>query len=74
MISVTPHACLTRFLPATCPEHFAVQIDSDGCLKKGQDSGKENNKRLDFSAWLMAWKRYAMGEHFVNLHGEASHL
>ena len=65
MVCALPHTCLTRFLPATCPEHVAVQIDPDGCLRKGQDSSKENNKRLDFSAWLMAWKRYAMGEHFI---------
>ena len=74
MVFASPHTCLTRFLPAACPEHVAVQIDPDGCLRKGQDSNKENNKRLDFSAWLMAWKRYAMGEHLSISLGDASFL
>ena len=60
---------LIRFLPATCPEHVAVHIDSDGCLKKGQDNNKECAKRLDFSAWLMAWRRYAIGQSFKHAPG-----
>ena len=62
-------AFVIRFLPATCPEHVAVHIDSDGSLKKGQDHNKECAKRLDFSAWLMAWRRYAIGQSFKHAPG-----
>ena len=48
-----------RFLPSSCPEHCAVVLDEDGAIRDN-GSKREVARRLDLSAWLLAWDGYAM--------------
>lgn len=49
-----------RFLPSTCPEQCPVLLDEDGAIREGGFK-KDLSRRLDFSVWLLAWDRYAIG-------------
>ena len=49
-----------RFLPSTCPEQCPVLLDEDGTIREGGFK-KDLSRRLDFSMWLLAWDRYAIG-------------
>jgi hypothetical protein len=47
-----------RFLPTMCAEHCKVNLDEHGAAR---EQPKAATKRLDFSAWMLAWDRYALG-------------
>ena len=49
-----------RFLPSTCPEHCPVLLDEDGMFREAGVK-RDLSRRLEFSAWLLAWDRYAIG-------------
>lgn len=58
-IPCPPGLSLGRFLPSTCPEHWPVLLDQDGAVR--ETGVKKDQRRLEFSAWLLAWDRYALG-------------
>ena len=53
------YADLRKFVPTWCTEHCPVALDDEGGLREGGD--KSAGKRLDFSVWMLAWDRYAIG-------------
>jgi hypothetical protein len=45
-----------------CTEHCTVLLDGDGAVSE-QPQKKDMGRRLDFSLWMLAWDRYALGNH-----------
>ncbi len=43
-----------------CPEHCPFLLDEDGAVRENANK-KDMSRRLDFSAWMLAWDRYALG-------------
>ena len=59
VILVMAYMCDCRFLPSTFPEHCPVLLDEDGRIR--ENGGRKDMRRLELSAWLLAWDRYAIG-------------
>ena len=50
-----------RFLPTDSFEFCPVLLNEEGVVR--ESAGKKDTSRmLDFSSWLLAWDRYAIGK------------
>lgn len=52
--------CADRFLPTDCFEFCPVLLNEEGVVREGAGK-KDTSRMLDFSSWLLAWDRYAIG-------------
>ena len=56
-------AVVDRFLPTACSEYCPDLLNEEGAVRDGA-AKKETARRLDFSSWMSAWDRYAIGLYF----------